>query len=125
MLITTAKDKRELEIPVHSIGIAPSTTTFLLHCHLCGKERGQVNGKITRIISWLEPTEQASFIDRCMGCGQHVTFQDASPSKSIMIRISERDRTSFHCPICAKRILTDEVTCVRCRAQFDFRLIEQ
>ncbi len=125
MQITTAKDRQIIELPVSSIGITKGDTTFLLSCYACGHNKlGRVQGKLTRIIAYFEPTEHASFIARCPNCNAFMTFQDTPPAKSVVVRITKYQRASFHCPVCGKRILLDEDECMRCRTEFDFRIIE-
>lgn len=125
MLIISAKDKTTKDISIHTLGITPSETTFYLHCHMCGQQRGLVQGRLTRLVSWHEPALQASFIDKCLGwCGQLVVFQNTPPAKRVLVRVTKETRAAFRCPICSRRMMLDEEDCPRCNTMFDFRITD-
>lgn len=128
MQIQTADDSYPIDIAVQSIGIAKNPAnperTYLLHCNKCGKEHFQIQGKLSRIIPWLEPTVSASGIHKCARCGNRFTIQDAELVKRVLVKITKLSRASFCCPICSRRMLLDEEECPRCRTEYSFHIVE-
>jgi hypothetical protein len=126
--IQTSDNLPPVDIHITSVGIARNDKlphrTYLLHCHSCGKEQMQVQGKLTRIISWLEPTDGAVIIHKCPRCQNRFTIQTAPIAAKVMVRITKLDRSEFHCAICSRQIYRDETECSRCGTAYDFRLIE-
>lgn len=127
--IKTSDTNPSIDIAVESIGVATNPAspdrTYMLHCTHCGKEQMRLVGKLSRIIAWVEPNLNPQTIHRCTRCGNLITITPANVTKTVLVRISARDRAGFFCPICSRQIYTDESDCPRCRTEFDFRIIEE
>lgn len=128
MQIKTSDTNPSVDIAVESIGVAKNITdpdrTYMLHCTHCGKDRNQIQGRLSRIIAWVEPNVNPQVINKCSRCGNLTTIQTVPYTKRVLVRVSRQDRAGFFCPICSRRVMLDEEDCPRCNTMFDFRIIQ-
>lgn len=122
MQITSAKDYSLSEITVHSIGISNAPTTFLLRCFHCGREQSQVQGKLTRIIPWYEPTTTLTVINKCARCLTRYTIQETQSNATVLVRLGITELSPFHCAVCSHDIHSLSTSqCPICKTIYDFR----
>lgn len=125
MKIQIATDSFPLEFSITTIGITTDSTnpyrTYMVHCYLCGKTQVRLQGKITRIIPWLEPTDKAIIVDGCRRCGWAFTMQQTEPSKTVLVRVPANISKVF-CVICGHEIKPNGLTkCTHCHMVYDMK----
>lgn len=122
MQIQSAKDNSLSDIIVHSIGVSPSKTTFLLRCFHCGREQSQVQGKPTRIIPWFEPTTTLTIINKCSRCMMRFTIQETKITTTVLVRLDSQESSPFYCVVCSHELPNvSTFNCAICQTPYDFR----
>jgi hypothetical protein len=129
MKIQLANDAPLIDFPITTVGITTDSSspfrTYMLHCYQCGKTQLRIQGRITRVLPWLEPTQEPVTVDGCRRCGWAFTFQSTKPNSNILFRLPQQISTVF-CMICGHEIpklstLTGIKECVHCHTPYNFQ----
>ena len=110
MLAIILSQTVELLVKTVTLTKTDSDEVFLFRCPDDGGAVAQFKGKISKIYPHMEPSNNATVINKCRSCDACYTFQtlpgkDEQPIKVVLALPTIKDQGYFFCPNCRNNIL--------------------